>query len=213
MPFTGLGQLQTSLNCGAPGGISSYGFTSRVWGSPRLKQAKLCGVLADLCNVYVSSRVRAGLRVFAAFVMSGFAHEYLVYAAFGSVSGTYMVFFGLHCLGVLMEGSAPRIPEHGLLSKRHAFPPSMTRQPASTEGALQRTHRHSKREGPLHNYVGGSQRSNTGWLQRCWAWAVCFLTLPLFFEPLRIAGMYSRCAFQPFGIPLVPRLIDCRGSG
>jgi hypothetical protein len=133
---------------------------------------KLCG--ADVCNVDVSRRFRAGLRVVAAFVMSGFAHEYLVYAAFGKVSGTYMVFFGLHCLAVLMEGSAPHIPEHGLLSKRLALPPSMTGQPASTEGVVQRTQQHSGGGFCLDRKVGRSSHSNTGWLQHCWAWATCF---------------------------------------
>jgi hypothetical protein len=47
----------------------------------------------------VPTDIRASLQVMSAFFMSGLSgliHEYMTWAAFGSLTGCYMVFFGLH---------------------------------------------------------------------------------------------------------------------
>jgi hypothetical protein len=41
---------------------------------------------------------------------------------------------------------------------------------------------------------------------RIWTWAVCGLMAPLFFEPFRVTGFYSRCALHPFGISLTAKV-------
>lgn len=50
--------------------------------------------------------------------------------------------------------------------------------------------------------------------KRCWTWAVCLLTAPLFVEQLRSAGFYSTCALHPFGgVPLTPRIVERVSAG
>ena len=164
---------------------------------------KLCSLLAKV--VTVPARARAAVRVAAAFVMSGLVHEYLVYAAFGRVSGCYMAFFGLHGLGVLLERCALSTFSHSW-ARNHRLAPSDAQQTSVKEFAAARI-----REASSHREERGDgarlRCSRSACLQRCWAWAVCILTLPLFFEPLRSACLYNSCAFQPFGAPLAARLM------
>lgn len=107
-----------------------------------------------------SPGLRASLHLAAAFCMSGLTHEYLIWGAFGRVTGYYMAFFGVHCLGVLLEGWAA-----GVVNVRSTA------------------------------------------VKRCWTWAVCVLSAPLFFAPLRAAGVYSRCPFNPFGVANAPAAV------
>jgi hypothetical protein len=43
-------------------------------------------------------------------------------------------------------------------------------------------------------------------LGRIWTWTVCGLMAPLFFEPFRVTGFYSRCAIHPFGASLTAKV-------
>lgn len=48
--------------------------------------------------------------------------------------------------------------------------------------------------------AGRRQQQHYRLWTRCWAWFVCVLTAPLFFEPLQVSGFYSAPhAFHPFG--------------
>lgn len=43
---------------------------------------------------------------------------------------------------------------------------------------------------------------------RIYGWTVCGLMAPLFFEPFRVTGFYSRCAIHPFGTSLTAKAVS-----
>lgn len=74
-----------------------------------LGYAAMDALLPPRSSKVISPALRSSLHTVAAFVQSGLMHEYLTWAAFGTVTGYYMAFFGLHCAAVLLEGWAPYI--------------------------------------------------------------------------------------------------------
>lgn len=140
--------------------------------------------------------LHASLRTVATFVISGLTHEYLTWGTFGQFTGCYMAFFGLHCAGVLMEQleSGARVPAAGATGPRcnHCDGRQCANAKKSKYGRLR-----VRQEYGMGRLL----------LMCCWTWAVCFLSTPLFFEPLRAAGVYNRCAFQPFGVAVTSMVV------
>lgn len=138
-----------------------------------------------------SPGVRFNLHTIAAFAMSAIMHEYLTWAAFGTVTGCYMAFFWLHCAAVLLEtwdplifGSSLRIlhqPRH-----RSTDPSSHS---AATPAAAMKPH----------------VAVMPAWAMRVWMVVVMALLGRLFILPYRAADYFAELAFHLFGVPVTER--------
>lgn len=154
--------------------------------------------------------VRISLRTAAAFFMTGLTHEYINWAAFGNFSGCYFAFFGLHCLAVLLEGWGMLVivpALHKIMRARRTAVESGSRGAESFSELVAKSGSMS---------VERISRSGNDVLVRllkpAWVWSVLVLASPLFFEPMRAGGFYSRAAYHPFGKPVVPRLLSWLGA-
>lgn len=160
----------------------------------------------------VAPLVRSSLHVGSAFVMCGLIHEYLTWAAFRHVTECYMSFFGLHCMGVLLEALVQQCTKRPAMhhvpakagelisSKPHgradgAAEPAGPQGPAAACIRVEGSSASDLQTGPGHAYGV----SSSGLLLHCWAWVYCVLTSPLFLEYYRAGGVYGQRAFQPFG--------------
>lgn len=132
-------------------------------------------------------RARAAARRVAstavAFGMSGLLHEYLTWAAWGDVSGRYMLFFGAHGAAVVAEGLAAELLPRFAASRA-------PRGPGAAAAACWRA---------------------PAWLRH--AYVICFVTLasPLFVETYRAHGYFSRSAWHPLLAPVAARALASNG--
>lgn len=154
----------------------------------------------------VSPGMRWSMHTVAAFFMSGIMHEYLTWAAFGTVTGWYMAFFGLHCAALLLETWGPvllRVASHTFLQHKERVPKDKQdagdckASPAVSAKAPARASS-SVRKPPALMPV---------WAKRAWTLTVMLLLSPLFVEPYRAGGYFADRAFYPFGVPVTARVV------
>jgi hypothetical protein len=156
--------------------------------------------------------LRAMLHMVAAFGMTALTHTYMNSAAFGSYTSSYYVCFGVHCLALLVESWAsfvivPVLQKAFKARQSHSHrAPGGDSDPAAAEhvphgstvvNPVTLVHRHEGYD-PLWLRVLG----------HVWVWGVLVLASPMFFEPMRAGGFYSRAAYHPFDRPLFPRLLS-----
>jgi hypothetical protein len=154
----------------------------------------------------VSPGVRWSMHTVAAFFMSGIMHEYLTWAAFGTVTGWYMAFFGLHCAAVLLETWGPLLlklaSQAFLQQKQHASEHKQgagdcKASPAIKGQASARASSSARKPSPLM----------PAWAKRAWTLTDMLLLSPLFVEPYRAGGYFAERAFYPFGVPVTARVV------
>lgn len=148
----------------------------------------------------VPPALRSSLHTVSAFVISGLMHEVLTWAAFGTITGLYMLYFGLRCAAVLLEGWGPLLLRAAmqLVLKRKRQAPSC--HAACQQGASST---------PKH----GSKKPSIGpilprWVQHAWSTAVMLLLAPLFVEPYRAAGYFAERAWHPFGVSVTGCIME-----
>jgi hypothetical protein len=156
--------------------------------------------------------LRAMLHTVAAFGMTALTHTYMNSAAFGSYTSSYFVFFGVHCLALLVEGwsSFVVVPVLQKVSRaRHSHShtaPGGDSDPVAPEHVSPGST--AAKPVTLVNRHGGNDPLWVRVLGHVWVWSVLVLASPMFFEPMRAGGFYSRAAYHPFGRPLFPRLLS-----
>lgn len=151
------------------------------------------------------------LHTVSAFFMSGIMHEYLTWAAFGTVTGFYMAFFGLHCAAILLETWGPFILKHAMQGMQHikrgvsdASADITDQAPTAPSPARRRSSKASSGGGAAKKPV----RIMPAWVLRCWTVVVMLLLSPLFVEPYRAAGYFAERAWHPFlGISVTERVV------
>lgn len=170
--------------------------------------------------------LRASLHTAAAFLITALTHEYMNWAAFGSYSGSYFLFFGVHCLAVLTEGwssfvigpvvrkvwQARRVQPN---AQGHAQAGGQAGSVGQAEGQAGRVGQARGQVGPAKGQSVRVERRKAllvKLLQHTWVWSVLVLASPMFFEPMRAGGFFSVGAYYPFGKPLVPRLLAWLGA-
>jgi len=161
-----------------------------------------------------STALRTGMRVVAAFVMSGVLHEYLTWAVFGRITGWYMAFFGVNCAAVLLEYLGPAVmaasrqPWQRLYSlwlegKSEPILQASVAMPSThtlAEGRL-KPGKHAHQPASLANPYSYTL------MKRVWALAFFFVATPMFVEPYRAAGFFGHRAFHLLGAPLTPQVL------
>lgn len=65
--------------------------------------------LAAFVPIEAHKQLHGALKVLAAFFLSGLLHEYVLFSAYGTVSGSNMAFFMLHGAVVVIEGVGRRL--------------------------------------------------------------------------------------------------------
>jgi hypothetical protein len=121
--------------------------------------------------------------------MSAVMHEYLTWAAFGTVTGCYVAFFGLHCAAVLLETWGPVILRSSLgvsQPPKHRSSDSASQDAAATPAAAKK---------PRAAIM-------PAWVMRVWTVVIVALLGNLFILPYRAAGYFAERAFHPFGVPV-----------
>jgi hypothetical protein len=148
----------------------------------------------------VSPGLRWSLQTMAAFFLSGIMHEHLTWAAFGTVTGFYMAFFGLHCAALQLETWGPLILKadlQGAQKLKRSSDPGAADHGANSTAPVRCTSR--AQAGP----PGGATAMKPAlimppWAMRLWTVAVMLLLGPLFVEPYRAAGYFAERAWHPF---------------
>jgi hypothetical protein len=147
----------------------------------------------------VSPGLRWSLQTVAAFFMSGIMHEHLTWAAFGTVTGFYMAFFGLHCAALLLETWGPLILKAALQGTQQL------KQRSSTPGAADHgTNSTAPACSTSTAQAGGGAAAKKPalimrtWAMRLWTVTVMLLLSPLFVEPYRAVGYFAERAWHPF---------------
>lgn len=166
----------------------------------------------------VSPGMRSSMHTVAAFSMSAIMHEYLTWAAFGTVTGCYLAFFGLHCVAVLLEGWAPFMCKAAVTAVRRQHQPSATSTYSRTsqdavDTSLTPAEAPASSTGNPKLAAGTTTASKSAsmasrWTKRVWAVAVMVLLSPLFVEPYRAAGYFDERAWHPFGAPVTPLVLN-----
>lgn len=159
-----------------------------------------------------STALRTGMRVVAAFVMSGVLHEYLTWAVFGRITGWYLAFFGINCAAVLLEYLGPAFMAaswqlqrlYSLCLGGNTEPVLQASANADMLSARATGERPSK---PACQPVNLANPYSYTFLKRVWALAFFFLATPMFVESYRAAGFFGFRAFHPLGAPLTPQVL------
>lgn len=151
----------------------------------------------------VSPALRSSMHTVSAFVMSALMHEYLTWAAFGTVTGMYVVYFGLHCALVLLEGWGP------LLLKAAGQVVLGRAQKAASRAS----HDDTTASAPAHWPCRTTADKKPGHILPIWAqhvWATVFLVLlaPLFIEPYRAGGYFAQRAWHPAGVSITGCVVE-----
>jgi hypothetical protein len=171
------------------------------------------------------SAVRASMRCVAAFLMSGLLHEYVTWAAFGTVTWRHLTFFLLNGAAALLESWAPAV----LAACWQAQGPAGTSSRSSTGACTVTAHVtakvHPVKSGKTSSSSGSDSSSAAklngykmqallpGWLQHAITLSFFILLGPLFVEPYRAAAFFSERAFHPFGQLVTPRVLGWMQQG
>jgi len=161
----------------------------------------------------VPHAVRTSLRFVSAFLLSGIIHEYMTWAAYGTLTGTAMAFFGLHCAAILVENLVPAMMKavlHGGRKQRRpstSTPATDSHPAADAQRDCTACHRKTTLQ-PLLAKAASTWPSVRPIVGNLWALAFIALSSPLFVEPYRAAGIFGHAAFHPLGVPMCPRVVD-----
>jgi hypothetical protein len=154
----------------------------------------------------VSPGMRWSMHTVAAFLMSGIMHEYLTWAAFGTVTGWYMAFFGLHCAALLLETWGPMLLKLAsntfLQYKGHVTKDMQDAGDCKASPAVK-----AKAPARAGSSAGKAPPLMPVWAKRAWTLAVMLLLSPLFVEPYRAGGYFAKHAYYPFGVPLTAHVV------
>ena len=153
------------------------------------------------------SALRASMRCVAAFTLSGLLHEYILWAAFGAVTGWHMAFFMLNCAAVLAESWVPALLA-ACVPRKWLAPSGQTDSSQCAVTAHVTPRASGKAAGSAAAGKAGPARqagiSAPVWLKHAWTLSFFILLGPRFVEPCRAAGFFDERAYHPFGVPLVP---------
>lgn len=117
--LSGLGCSGNAASSGKQGTNNSKGFDSSGSSSSMGRQGTAAGSANSRHQSVVQQgwqrEVKRAIRTLVVFAISGVVHEYVVWAAFGVVSGKHLAFFMLHGCAVLAEGLAGKAVENSSL--------------------------------------------------------------------------------------------------
>lgn len=156
--------------------------------------------------------LRAMLHMVAAFGMTALTHTYMNSAAYGNYTSSYFACFGVHCLALLVESWSsfvivPVLQKVFKARQSHSpRAPGGDSDPAAAEEHVPHSSTVVKPVTSVHRHM-----YDPLWVRvrgHVWVWSVLTLACPMFFEPMRAGGFYSRAAYHPFGRPLFPRLLS-----
>lgn len=156
--------------------------------------------------------LRSSMHTVSAFFMSAVMHKYLTWAAFGTVTGWFCAFFGLHCTAVLLEGWGPLILKavlqgFGKSSSKAAAEEAAVPAVAASAGAAKPGGAAVGAAAPPAAAARKCSRIMPPWAMRLWAVSVMLLLSPLFVEPYRSQGYFAQRAWHPFVVPITPKVV------